>query len=229
MKRLLLFGVAVIFVLCGLCGCNRNKLMYTDQLSEIRDNVYIGESEHFEVCVYTGEREQPYRLDGVAEPMVDYFLITVTPKFAVTEEDSVCCTVKIEGKKYEKRLEKHPFRACFVADLCDLNTDQDALSINVTAQHYDEDVTVSSVLKKDCVTLSEAMEKGFTHLKDSIERTKDGKDYRCEIQVKLTYQHKFNEERLYWHILVADCDGGIYAVLIDCEGEIEDASPSPEA
>lgn len=65
-KRIFIFVwiFALIFALSFLCSCTQ-KTDYFSYVTELRDNIFIGENERFIVRAYSLTRESPYVADGI--------------------------------------------------------------------------------------------------------------------------------------------------------------------
>lgn len=193
-------------------GCS--KTGYENNISEIRENIFIGESEHFEISVYVGKREDPYKADGVANKMTQYFLVVIEPKFDTTEDDIMNTNVIIKGQIYAKSLTKDIFRDKFIYDFVNLKAAEN-FTINVQVLSYDEDVAMLEMLTAGMKTYTEALTEAMVMLKDKFEATKDEKKYSCEIYVRLSYSKFMSDKRLYWHVSILDRQGNITGVIID--------------
>lgn len=215
--RKVMFFLAFLGIMVLMCftmlACRDDLSGYRALLSDVRRNVFVGESEHFEMRVYLGEREKPYELDGVANPLQNYFVVMVSPKFEMDPADTLAVQVTVEGKNYYKKLEAHPFNGSYGGEFTEITSADDSLSVNVTAKHYDEDVVVHSLLTDEMYTAEEAFRIGMQHLKDSIDKTEKDGTYRCEVQVKLVDKTRY-DGKIFWHISAFDRSGGMYAVLI---------------
>lgn len=218
--RKVMFCLALLGVTLLMCvtllACRDDLTDYRSLLSDVRSRVYVGESEHFEMRVYSGEREKPYALDGIANPLQSYFVVMVSPKFETDPADTLAVQLSVDGKNYCKKLDTHPFNGSYGGDFTEIVSAADAFSINVTVKHYDEDVVVHSLLTDGMYTAEDAFRIGLQHLKDSIDGTKEDGDYRCEVQVKLVDKTQY-DGKVFWHISAFNRSGEMYAVLISAD------------
>ncbi len=219
----------VLLLLCAgaltLAACFDGTNKYRKNVSEIRENIYVGESEHFEVVIYVGERENPYAMDGTVGEMNRFFLVIASPKFNLPLGEKVKAEVSAGGKKYVKELISHPFNGSHAADLGGANAGSDNVMVNLRAMEFDEDVTAVSLLTENMLTSDEAYRKGAELLKDSIENTLEDGKYHCEIQVKLIDKTKV-DGKLFWHVSVYGKSGEMYAVLLEAD---KTAAPNDES
>lgn len=211
MKKVLCLIIVAISIF-AFTGCS--KSYYESNVSEVRNSIFVGESESFEASIYVGQRENPYKADGAANKMVSYFLVIIEPKFETGEDDLMCTNVIINNKTYSKTLTKDVFYNKFVYDFADLKADGN-FTINITVQAYDEDVAMLELLSAGQKTYSEALAEAMVMLKDKFEATKDGNKYACEIYVRLTYSKFMTDQRLYWYVSLLDTKGNITGVIID--------------
>ena len=201
-------------VLSLFSGCS--GLIYDSYVSEIRDNIFLGETEHFEVSVYTGFRENPYKADGLANDMVSYFLVIVEPKFDTTDEDILNMSVVIKNKVYAKSVTKDVLREKFIADYIKLDTFGN-FTINVQVLNYDEDVAMIEMFNAGMKTYEEALREGMEKLKDKFDRSKDKNKYNCEIYVKLCVSRFLSDKKLFWHVTILDSLGNVNGVIVEVE------------
>lgn len=193
-------------------------------LSETREDVLVGESEHFSITVYLGQREDPYALDGTANPLTAYCLVIVTPKFDTEEADQLTARLAAGGQTFTAVLARHPYNGQYAADIPEADLSSGAAQINVTGQHYDEDVTVRTLRQEGDMTMEEAFRKGLADLAEPLAGTLQNGEYACEIQVRLAERP---DGKLFWHVLICDRQGGMFAVLYDVrEGGTEIRSQS---
>ncbi len=193
---------------------------YRGNVSEVRSNILGGESQHFEVMVYTGKRESPYKLDGVANPLKDYFLVMAFPKVELEYGDTVTATVRIGEKKYTKTLAQHPYNGSYAADFADSVVSGENVIVNVTAREFDEDVPVLSLLTEGMMDSDAAFKKGIELLKSSIDSTEENGKFLCEIHVKLIKDTRNEETKLYWHVYIWDQNGEEYAVMLEADAAL---------
>lgn len=216
----LLWVALLTLVSLGLLqACGDEYALPRKVLSETREDVLVGESEHFSVTIYRGQREEPYALDGTANPLIPYCLVIVTPKFDTEESDELTARLVTEGETLTALLARHPFNGEYAADFSDAAIGQ-AAQVNVTGLHYDEDVTARSLCQEGDMTMEEAFRKALQDLAEPLAGTLKNGQYACEIQVRLTER----PDGLFWHIMIRDRQGGMYAVLYDARGGAEEQS-----
>jgi len=211
MKKI--FGIFLfILILTALVGCSNNQ--YLNNVSEIRENVFIGSSENFKISVYSGERENPYKADGIAEKRKEYFLVIAEPGF-ITEADEVLnISFKINNQTFTKSVTKDVFRDKFIFDFGKVKA-AGSFTISLKIDTYDEDIEMSDLSKDLTKTYLEALEEGMVMLKEKYQGTHNSGKYACEIYVKLCYKKFMNIEKLYWYVAVLDTKGNISSVTLD--------------
>ena len=73
---------------------------------EIRDVLYVGESENYFVEIWSGKREEDYKFDGIANPLTPYFLIKIKAKQIKSARGSnagIKKTKKLDGPVFKAR------------------------------------------------------------------------------------------------------------------------------
>ena len=100
-------------------------------MSDIRETLYAGENDKVFVTVVSGERENPYKYDGIKNKNVDFCIVSVFPsdmqitKTTLEVELLVGETthdIILEKSPYEKRVygrhrEQNPSRANFGSEM----------------------------------------------------------------------------------------------------------------
>ena len=78
-KRILVFVLVVCTLFVTACSSSFGK--YEKKISELRNYVYEGSCDNFSVTAVSGEREQPFEINGEAGERVDFSVITVKPQY----------------------------------------------------------------------------------------------------------------------------------------------------
>ena len=119
MKKVYIASCATIcllilaFLLVG-CGTQNNNV--SDNLSDARYGVFDAQNEIFSTTFIYGERENPYKPDGVSNNNVNFGIISVT--FSQKQTENVFnFTLKTYDKTFSGQLEKSPFTDEYLADI----------------------------------------------------------------------------------------------------------------
>lgn len=196
----------------GLFGCG--SAGYMNNVSEIRENIFIGETDNFEVNIFSGKRENPYKADGIADKMMPYFLVIIELKFESEADKVLNVDVKIGNETYKKSITKDVFRDKYIFDFGKLNISGD-ITVNLQIDLHNEDVAMSDLSKDLTKTYLQVLEEAMVLLQEKYNETNISGKYECEIYIKLCYKKFMNYERLYWYVAILDTRGNISSVMID--------------
>jgi hypothetical protein len=201
---------AIVF---GLSGCKSAMERYDPVVSELRDNIYLAESDRFSVSVITGKREDPFLMDGHAGGTRAFTLITIVPKSGA---GPFTYKATVNGKEYTGDLLPHPFAPSFSADIEVLSTDS-AIPVTVSGGGTEETLTAVSVKNDRMITADKAIEIAEKRLKTRVDGFKSNGTYRCEVYVRLLQNPIDNSGGYHWYVAFIGENHTIYAVLIDPE------------
>ncbi|MCL1901413.1 MAG: hypothetical protein FWG51_03325 [Firmicutes bacterium] len=201
-----------MLIVTVMAGCSGNP--YLNNVSEIRENIFAGNSDNFNVSVFAGEREKPYKADGIAEKRTSYFLVVVEPEFEADSDEVLNVSFKINNDDFSKSITKDIFRDKFIFDFGKVNA-KGSFTINLKIGLYDEDITMNDLSADLTKTYLQALEEGMALLQEKYQGTLNSGKYACEIYVKLCYKKFMNTEKLYWYVAILDTKGNISSVTFD--------------
>lgn len=222
MKKLLiiLLIAAMAVIPLMLTGCDdKIPAELRKNFSEVRMNAYTTTTDTMSIEVITGERENPYIVDGTAGGMVDYTVITITPKDSarISADINYSYVLNDNSKQYSGVFELHPYGSSYSADLGKtLNTDSLELTVTATNEgdDYTETVALASVKTQDMIGWEDAILTGAEALKNAIADMYQGKTLNAEVYVKLLGDPLGKTPNYYWYVAFAD-GTKISAVLIE--------------
>lgn len=206
------FGFFILFSLLltsvfFLSACSKGLGKHEKNVSEYRDNVYIGADDAFTLEAMTGYRETPFEIDGKSGNKADFCLVTVSPK---EFDPTVCYSYKltIGGVEYKGECVKHPFANTYsfeVAARCDENS----FSVEINGRSID----LISVKNEQFISPEKAFEIAYKRLKDS-DIIKNGK---YEIYIRLIKNPVNSTGGYFWYIAFVDEEQETCAVLLQPE------------
>ncbi len=205
MRKLLSIIVAV-FMLLLLCSCEYiDDAKTLENVSELRNYYYVGNSDDYFVEMYGGKRESPVIIDGVAGKLNDYVKIKVLVKNGDPEE--LRYRIGINEEEYEGEMTKEIVGGKYVATIKATDLDGD-YTLSLTSGGKTEKVVLKSVAD-DFIDYKKAREIAENELKDSIAKFPDG----YEIHIKLVEGEKGSFE-YFWYVAFMDGES-LCACLID--------------
>ncbi len=188
-------------------ACSNGLKKHGKQVSEYRDNVYVGSNSDFKLEAMSGYREAPFSIDGVSGDKVDFCLVTITPtNFDPTATHRY--KIKLNDVEYEGDCVKHPFANTYsfeVAARC--------LTNSFTVEIDGQSIELSSVKSEMFITPEKAFEIAFKRLGNS-EIIENG---RYEIYIRLIVNPINTSGGYFWYVAFVDEKQDVCAVLIEPE------------
>ncbi|MCL2861636.1 MAG: hypothetical protein FWE22_04420 [Firmicutes bacterium] len=211
-KKIMLttFLVAFAFVFAA-CGINVSR--FEGSLSERRINVFVGEIDGVKVQAITGQREEPFILDGKATGMQDFTLITIEPdEFMGTVEFSY--RVVIGENEFRGEMVPHPFGRTYSTNINHLSEVEDMTLYLQRGDGEEKQIILKSVLTEDMIDYYKALSIAANRLEKQIDNmTQNGVLY-AEIFVRLMANPVDNTGGFYWYVAFLTPEGNMYAALI---------------
>ena len=219
--------VCGLVLLCALVfvGCNSNKKsvdMINDHIIEVRNNIYMGSDEKYYATFCSGERENPYELDGVVNEMVPFGIVTFSRNDnAKLTNDEYMFTITINGEATSGTLSKSPFDNTYSADI-EKAVDDDAeisLEININGTSFSQ--TLFNESKNFGVSQQRAIEIAGKELSSTLSEMKSGGGKTAEAMIKILKDYSGETNRYFWYVGVVGADGKTAGILIDANsGEV---------
>lgn len=212
----LLVCCAVVFVGCG--NSNKKTADYIgNHIIESRNNIYLGQDDTYYATFCSGEREEPYDLDGVVNNKVPFGIITLSKHDnSRLSNDEYLFTIAINGESLSGTLLKSPYDNTYSADI-EKSVDDNAeisLEININGTSFSENLYNES--KDFTISQSKAIEIAGKELSSALKSMKT-----AEALIKILKDYSGDTNRYFWYVGLVGCDGATAGVLIDAyTGEI---------
>ena len=201
-KKNLAFVIAISLIVSLFASCSSAN-GFDKKVSEVRDCIYIGVADGYDVVAKGGEREQNYAVDGVAYSRQEFFIISLSGKFSTPPTYSV----EINGKKYEGNMTKHPFN--------------DEYTCEINAHPHCNEITVSFIIDTNQVnaTLQSVNDGSFISwenaLSEAVKELEIKGDYDGEIFVRLIENPVKDDGKYYWYVAFCSKNDESVSVLIN--------------
>lgn len=75
-------------------------------MSDVRETLYAGENDKVFVTVVSGERENPYKYDGIKNKNVDFCIVSVFPSGAQISDTTLEVELLVGDATHDITLEK---------------------------------------------------------------------------------------------------------------------------
>lgn len=215
MKKRISAVLLVLMLLAGFAACGGVDTEIDKNISEIRLNLYEGNSDAFEVTIFIGKRENPYSLDGVSSALVDYCLINVMPSGDIPGE--VTLSYQLSGGKYNQtgNLTKDIATGRYRADALAYHADTPEINITISGGDIVDSVIVKAKHSTDMMTWKDALSLARESLSESFAEAFSGDQLKGEIFIRFVNNPLIGEDKYFWYVLLKDQRGKLSSVLID--------------
>ena len=117
-KKRKIIVIVLLVVLIAVLAIVNSKVDLTklvkDNLSEIRSELFVGESASYKAYVASGYREEPYAHDGVKNNLVEFCVIMLKAKSGSINSASYRLTV--DEKEFVGQFEYDPYGSNLIVD-----------------------------------------------------------------------------------------------------------------
>ena len=203
-KKSIVLVLTVCLTVMLFSACNKSG-GYDSKISEIRDCIYVGVADGYDVKAVSGEREQNYCVDGVSHGRNEFFIVTLSARLA--QAPAYC--MEINGVKYEGTMTKHPFNDEYTCEI----------PVHVHSQSVDVVFTISSNTVN--ATLQTVNDGSFSSWESALEgAVKElciAKDFDGEIYVRLIENPVKNDGKYFWYVAFCTSKDDCVSVLISVE------------
>ena len=212
MKKVLIFLTVFCFCVLFQTGCGLNiDSAVNNNLSEIRKNVFEGQTDTLKVSCMSGERENPYTYDGVSEEKCEFGIITVNFKEFVGAIN-VPFVATIDDKKFEGTLEKSPFNENYMVDIESVADDEAKILISINDEPAIELQNISSTWEIDW---QKALTLGKTYLSEELNAILSNGKFEAECYLKPVTDEGFISGQYFWSFFIVDKNFVRYTVVLD--------------
>jgi len=213
----------VVLTAIGLIACGSKELFESAKLniSEIRNNLFVGKSENAIVTFTSGEREESYQIDGKSTGNVPFGVITVivlnNNKFEKTKD----FVATINGKEYSGEFEINPYDNSLVYDIGMMVEDWMTISVSVILDELYETITLENISASWNITNLDALELACSSLKSDLKKYLNDNVFKMEVYIKILFDFENLDNPYFWFVsFVGEDDRDISVVLDVTSGEV---------
>ena len=219
MKKFLITTLAVIIGTTGIMALVQptNLALAQKNISEVRYNLFRGSNETLSATLMTGEREEDYILNGKAENLVDFGIITVIFKQPTTDlMGSPTYKLTVDDEYYEGELEKSPFDASYVSDVQHRVDDASQVYLLVEWDTLYETIKLDAISPDWQLNWEKALEVAMENIADTnFEELVDGGKLKAEVHIKIISDPQGVTNQHYWYISIYGQNGSVIEMVID--------------
>ena len=212
MKKFLL-AVSVFMAFClGFAGCGANISSYLkSNISETCTNYYIGKTNDFSVSLFSGEREENYKLDGVSTKLVPFTIISVrnvnNVKFSELQY-----TLEVDGKTYDGALMQNPYDDVLEADVKISISPQSEVFVYLKFGEITQIANLECVFQNFSISYQTALDIAVDEVIAQKPELKQNLTYECFIQI---LNKDMQNPMYFWLVNIVSSEGDMFNVIID--------------
>lgn len=213
MKRIL-FLITTFVCLC-FTACSVNKIdVAIDNLAEVRYNIFSGENDSFQVTFMSGERENPYVVNGSCEERIEFGMLTV--KFKTSDCPIVAqYSLTINDYEVSGNLEYNNFENILMVDIGKIVDDDAQISLTVKTNKGDENCDLLAKTKDLEITWRTALEIALTEWGSDFNQYIKKGNLQAELYVKIISDLNSKFDNYYWYVSLIGTDGSSKGLIID--------------
>lgn len=220
--------ICTLLVCCALvlvgCGSAEKKTAdyIGDHIIEVRNNIYMGQDDTMYATFCSGEREEPYDLDGVVNEKVPFGIITLSRHDnCKLSNDEYMFTIIINGESSSGTLTKSPYDNTYSADIEKAVDDNAEISLEVDINGKVFSQTLYNESKDFAINQSKAIEIAASELSSALEDMQTSDRKTAEAMIKILKDYSGETNRYFWYVGLIGADGKTAGVLIDAQtGEV---------
>ena len=200
--------LAIVCALPCLCACEKD-VDYFEDVSELRLNILLGETDGLSARIYAVEKEHPYVADGTKRNVSKRTEIYLS---APSGDKEYILSFSIDGQPYSgdavyDNVKAEYYFSC-EADSSNLNT----LSILIEYDDTKVELNATSVRTEHTLSPNDALKKLCDENKDLFTGLTDKYGFAGEIYIRLIY-----EDAAYYYFGIIEKSGKITAFLMNAE------------
>ena len=215
MKKLIICLLAFVFItFCFTAWQNKNSL--DKYVSELKSDVFVGESENYSLKASYGYKETPFIHDGVPNEKV-YKLTIKLVKGAI---DGAVYTVGLSfnDKDYKSEFKLDPVSNKHTATIEIENFNLKEFDVSLKSSSQNDVITMKSIVPENTLTVSQALQSLSEKQNQLIGNyTDENGTFNGEIHARILVKN----DHPYWYVGLVNKDKNLKALLIDgINGEV---------
>ena len=209
MKKSVAFICLFIFSICLFSGCAKKQGLER-YVTELRSDIFYGQTEQLKVKAFYGFKETPFLNDGKTGEK-EYFL-----KFRLLDKETDLTTYTLyflhDGTEYTKQFSVDPVTHALSAEIPVENFNKKSFDLKVKYSENSVDVNMQSIIPKGTISYVTALEKVKNSQKELIKAFTDEQgNFNAEIYARVLVK----DDKAYWYIGFAYGKDRLKALLVD--------------
>lgn len=218
MKKILKVCMLILFSALTLVGCAGTNKLYDfakANIAEVRENMYVGESDNLKVSLISGLREKDYVVNGLATSVVEFGVLTFVFKTEVALPETVNYVLTVGTTRYDGILEQNPYDGSFVCDVKTIINSNEVISAKIIAGEFVESVEVTSVTSNWNVNATNALKLACVELKNELAGFIENDEFYAECYIKIINDPDVDKNNYFWYVNFVGRNEKTFAVVID--------------
>lgn len=219
MKKNILILSLILVLFCAsliLIGCGTTNSNIKNNISDIRIGVFDGKNNDYFASFVYGEREEPYKEDGISNKRVDFGIISVSFNEKQTKTTFPFKLV-LENETIEGELEKNPYSKEFMADIGKQINTENQIKLIVYIDENESETTLNKKSTNFEIDANSAFEIGKEGLKDEISNMQ--KKDKCEFYLKIISDNNIAEGKYFWMFSVVCKNGEKHNIIFSTDSD----------
>lgn len=149
MKKLLLSVISLLAIIT-FASCKPQDQI-SPRISQLRNEIFFGESQNFKLSAYCEKRENPLENDGVCGKLENYLIFKID--FGKSQSAIENCSINfaLNGKEYCETFEYKPLSSFLFAHVCVENLPTESIAVCIKGPNLNETLTLCSIKNKNTV------------------------------------------------------------------------------
>lgn len=204
MKKLIYGFLLLVFSFtCLSYGCKRQEFSLANYLTELRENIYEGESEHYKIKADYGFIKN--------ESGSTVYQLTFKMKDVVDTNVTYLVCFDLGEKSYQKNFTFSPVHNILTAIVEVDCFNKDSFDITIKKASESENITLNSIIPPNTIDYKTALNYLYQGQKTYIDSFIDNGEFKA----KLTERIVVKDDKGYYYIGIENENGKLKAMLID--------------
>ena len=210
MKKILSLILCVFALVLTFSGCKKQENTLDKYVSELRSEIFYGESENYTLKASYGFKEIPYGHDGKINHRAYVLVFKLLGR--ETDQATFNASFTFKDKEYKTTFKLSPVSHSLTAPIEIDGFNLKEFTVQISTGGESESVQLKSTLPKNTISYSSALkylQKNQSELLKNY-RNENG-DFNGEICARVVVK----DQKPYWYVGLTDKNGNLKALLID--------------
>ena len=209
MKKISVIILVILICVFSFSSCDKDVDL-TVYVSQVRQNIYIGESDDYKIVVYEEKRENPFVADAFIGSIENFVIIKIESK---TESvDGVSASFIIDEKEYKGDFVFNPISNKFTLEVVvEKFNEKNELEVKLYKGTEYQTISAKSMLFEGTKDYQEVLKSVSRYDKNIINKLFKGDKVIAEIHIRLLYDNDKN----YYYVGFVESDKKTNCYLVD--------------